>query len=116
MVAISHWQVDGLADDNAACLRCNRGGQCCSTDYQNLLQRHNQQGSISTRGCCYEYACAESFFNMPINVMINADELNIYHLELIFYCCYERKNNLDGVQELFKLILNKATLILSGVK
>ena len=41
----------------------DRGGQYCSTDYQNLLKRHNQQGSMSARGCCYDNACVESFFH-----------------------------------------------------
>lgn len=42
----------------------DRAGQYCSTDYQSLLKRHNLQGSMSARGCCYDNACAESFFNM----------------------------------------------------
>ncbi|EDU9486559.1 IS3 family transposase [Salmonella enterica subsp. enterica] len=41
----------------------DRGGQYCSTDYQNLLKRHNLRGSMSARGCCYDNACAESFFH-----------------------------------------------------
>ncbi|MGW1445487.1 DDE-type integrase/transposase/recombinase, partial [Serratia rhizosphaerae] len=35
----------------------DRGGQCCSTDYQSLLKRHNLQGSMSAKGCCYDNAC-----------------------------------------------------------
>ncbi|SUY95199.1 IS3 transposase B [Citrobacter freundii] len=38
----------------------DRGGQYCSTDYQSLLKRHNLRGSMSTKGCCYDNACAES--------------------------------------------------------
>ena len=41
----------------------DRGGQYCSTDYQSLLKRHNLHGSMSARGCCYDNACAESFFH-----------------------------------------------------
>ncbi|EBI5627591.1 hypothetical protein DUG02_24160 [Salmonella enterica] len=41
----------------------DRGSRCCSTDYQSLLKRHNLQGSMSARGCCYDNACAESFFH-----------------------------------------------------
>ncbi|EJA4154690.1 IS3 family transposase [Salmonella enterica] len=41
----------------------DRGGQYCSTDYQSLLKRHNLRGSMSARGCCYDNACAESFFH-----------------------------------------------------
>ncbi|EDX5492930.1 Transposase for insertion sequence element IS904 [Salmonella enterica] len=41
----------------------DRGGQYCSADYQSLLKRHNPRGSMSARGCCYDNACAESFFH-----------------------------------------------------
>ncbi|KFD18250.1 transposase [Tatumella ptyseos ATCC 33301] len=34
-----------------------------SADYQALLKRHNLRGSMSARGCCYDNACAESFFH-----------------------------------------------------
>ncbi|EDU7996656.1 IS3 family transposase, partial [Salmonella enterica subsp. diarizonae] len=41
----------------------DRGGQYCSTDYQSLLKRHHLRSSMSARGCCYDNACAESFFH-----------------------------------------------------
>lgn len=41
----------------------DRGGQYCSADYQVLLKRHNLHGSMSAKGCCYDNACAESFFH-----------------------------------------------------
>lgn len=43
----------------------DRGGQYCSEEYQTLLKRHNLRGSMSARGCwcCYDNACAESFFH-----------------------------------------------------
>lgn len=41
----------------------DRGGQYCSGDYQSLLKRHNLQGSMSAKGCCYDNACVESFFH-----------------------------------------------------
>ncbi|ECF4924838.1 IS3 family transposase, partial [Salmonella enterica subsp. arizonae] len=41
----------------------DRGGQYCSADYQALLKRHNLRGSMSAKGCCYDNACAESFFH-----------------------------------------------------
>ncbi|EHQ2103320.1 IS3 family transposase [Salmonella enterica subsp. enterica serovar Saintpaul] len=44
-------------------VRTDRGGQYCSADYRSLLKRHNLQGSMSARGCCYDNACAESFFH-----------------------------------------------------
>ena len=45
----------------------DRGGQYCSTDYQSLLKRHNLRGSMSARGCCYDNACAESFFQRTLS-------------------------------------------------
>lgn len=39
------------------------GGQYCSVDYQTLLNRHSLHGSMSAKGCCYDNACAESFFH-----------------------------------------------------
>ncbi|MFX4313054.1 IS3 family transposase [Enterobacter sp. 63] len=41
----------------------DRGGQYCSADYQALLKRHSLRGSMSAKGCCYDNACAESFFH-----------------------------------------------------
>lgn len=41
----------------------DRGGQYCSVDYQALLKRYNLRGSMSAKGCCYDNACAESFFH-----------------------------------------------------
>lgn len=41
----------------------DRGGQYCSANYQALLKRHNLRGSMSAKGCCYDNACAESFFH-----------------------------------------------------
>ncbi|EHF6499541.1 IS3 family transposase [Salmonella enterica subsp. enterica serovar Anatum] len=41
----------------------DRGGQYCPADYQALLKRHNLYGSMSAKGCCYDNACAESFFH-----------------------------------------------------
>ena len=39
------------------------GGQYCSADYQALLKQHDLRGSMSAKGCCYDNACAESFFH-----------------------------------------------------
>jgi putative transposase len=41
----------------------DRGGQYCSADYQALLKQHDLRGSMSAKGCCYDNACAESFFH-----------------------------------------------------
>lgn len=41
----------------------DRGGQYCSADYQALVKWYNLRGSMSAKGCCYDNACAESFFH-----------------------------------------------------
>ncbi|MRE16576.1 IS3 family transposase, partial [Escherichia coli] len=41
----------------------DHGGQYCSADYQALLKRYNLRGSMRAKGCCYDNACAESFFH-----------------------------------------------------
>ncbi|GLY63148.1 hypothetical protein Pcaca05_40050 [Pectobacterium carotovorum subsp. carotovorum] len=40
----------------------DRGGQYCSADYQALLKGHTLRHSMSTKGCCYDNVCVESFF------------------------------------------------------
>ncbi len=42
----------------------DRGSQYCSEDYHALLKRYNLRGSMSAKGCCYDNACAESFFHL----------------------------------------------------
>ncbi|EGH5015765.1 Transposase for insertion sequence element IS904 [Salmonella enterica] len=73
--SMSSWMTAQLACDalqmalwrrkrpESVIVRTDRGGQYCSTDYRSLLKRHNLQGSMSARGCCYDNACAESFFH-----------------------------------------------------
>lgn len=41
----------------------DRGVQYASYDYQDLLREHGCIQSISAKGCCYDNACAESFFS-----------------------------------------------------
>ena len=41
----------------------DRGSQYCSHAYRQLLQQHELLGSMSAKGCCYDNACAESFFH-----------------------------------------------------
>lgn len=41
----------------------DRGAQYCSYDYQALLKQHHAHCSMSAKGCCYDNACAESFFH-----------------------------------------------------
>ncbi|TQC69992.1 IS3 family transposase (plasmid) [Pantoea dispersa] len=44
-------------------IHSDRGGQYCSEEYQSLLKQHGLRGSMSAKGCCYDNACAESFFH-----------------------------------------------------
>lgn len=44
-------------------MHTDSSSQYCSTDYQSVLKRHNLRGSMSAKGCCYDNACAESFFH-----------------------------------------------------
>ena len=41
----------------------DRGVQYASYDYQNLLKDNGCIQSMSAKGCCYDNACAESFFS-----------------------------------------------------
>jgi putative transposase len=41
----------------------DRGSQYCSGDYQALIKAHVLLCSMSAKGCCYDNACAESFFH-----------------------------------------------------
>jgi putative transposase len=41
----------------------SRGSQYCSYAYRQLLEQHQLLGSMSAKGCCYDNACAESFFH-----------------------------------------------------
>lgn len=45
-----------------AIVHTDRGSQYCSMDYQSLLKSHYLRGSMSAKDCCYDNACAESFF------------------------------------------------------
>jgi putative transposase len=41
----------------------DRGSQYCASAYQQLLKKHQLICSMSGKGCCYDNACAESFFH-----------------------------------------------------
>jgi putative transposase len=41
----------------------DRGSQYCSAAYQTLIRKHGLLCSMSAKGCCYDNACAESFFH-----------------------------------------------------
>ena len=44
-------------------LHSDRGSQYCSNIYQNLMEKHNVNCSMSNKGNCYDNACPESFFH-----------------------------------------------------
>lgn len=41
----------------------DRGSQYCSNVYRRLIKDNKLKGSMSKKGCCYDNACAESFFH-----------------------------------------------------
>lgn len=41
----------------------DRGSQYCSNIYRDLVKSNKLKGSMSKKGCCYDNACAESFFH-----------------------------------------------------
>lgn len=48
----------------------DRGVQYASYDYQDLLRENGCRQSMSAKGCCYDNACAESFFSSLKKVML----------------------------------------------
>ena len=44
-------------------LHSDRGSQYCSAAYQALIKKQGLLCSMSAKGCCYDNACAESFFH-----------------------------------------------------
>lgn len=41
----------------------DRGSQYCSHAYRNLIEKHQLTQSMSRKACCWDNACAESFFH-----------------------------------------------------
>ncbi|WP_224558238.1 IS3 family transposase [Pectobacterium versatile] len=58
-----HMALWGRKRPQNVIVHTDRGGQYCSADYQAMLKGHNLRGSMSAKGCCYDNACAESFFH-----------------------------------------------------
>ena len=54
----------------------DRGSQYCSHVYRQLLQQHELLGSMSAKGCCYDNACAESFFHSLKVEAIHVERFN----------------------------------------
>ena len=54
----------------------DRGSQYCSHVYRQLLQQHELLGSMSAKGCCYDNACAESFFHSLKVEAIHGERFN----------------------------------------
>ncbi len=44
-------------------VRSDRGSQYCSQDYQNVIKDNILKYSMNDKVCCYDNACAESFFH-----------------------------------------------------
>lgn len=51
------------ANPNGVIVHSDRGSQYCSNAYRRLIKDHKLKGSMSKKGCCYDNACAESFFH-----------------------------------------------------
>jgi putative transposase len=54
----------------------DRGSQYCSKAYQELLKRNELLCSMSGKGCCYDNACAESFFHTLKVELIHGERFN----------------------------------------
>lgn len=54
----------------------DRGSQYCSTAYQVLLRQHALICSMSGKGCCYDNACAESFFHTLKVELVHGERFN----------------------------------------
>ena len=52
----------------------DRGIQYCSESYQSLIKQHDLICSMSAKGCCYDNAAMESFFQ-PLKVELIHDEI-----------------------------------------
>ena len=51
----------------------DRGSQYCAHRYRALLKQYSLVGSMSQKGCCYDNACAESFFHSLKVELIHRD-------------------------------------------
>ena len=54
----------------------DRGSQYCAHVYRQLLQQHELLGSMSAKRCCYDNACAESFFHSLKVEAIHGERFN----------------------------------------
>ena len=54
----------------------DRGSQYCSHVYRQLVRQHELLGSMSAKGCCYDNACAESFFHSLKVEAIHGERFN----------------------------------------
>lgn len=54
--------VDKEKPDEGLIFHSDRGVQYASYDYQDLLRKNGFIQSMSAKGCCYDNACAETFF------------------------------------------------------
>ncbi|MEC5317700.1 IS3 family transposase [Brenneria populi subsp. brevivirga] len=54
----------------------DRGNQYCSHDYQDVIKDNGLVCSMSAKGCCYDNACAESFFHSLKVELIHGERFN----------------------------------------
>ena len=53
----------------------DRGSQYCSHEYQKMMIDNKIVSSMSAKGCCYDNACAESFFHTMKVELIHGEPL-----------------------------------------
>ncbi|WP_408064733.1 IS3 family transposase [Yersinia pseudotuberculosis] len=54
----------------------DRGSQYCSHDYQGVIKDNGLICSMSAKGCCYDNACAESFFHSLKVELVHGERFN----------------------------------------
>ena len=62
------WETQG-----GVIVHSDRGSQYCAHRYRALLKQYSLVGSMSQKGCCYDNACAESFFHSLKVELIHRD-------------------------------------------
>lgn len=55
--------LDRRGNPAGVIVHSDRGSQYCSNIYRDLVKSNMLKGSMSKKGCCYDNACAESFFH-----------------------------------------------------
>lgn len=93
----------------------DRGAQYCSHKYQQLLEQNSLICSMSSVGCCYDNAVAESFFH-SLKVELVHDEnyytRNIAKSSIVEYieCYYNRKRRHSAIDYNIPLLYENMTM------